>query len=167
MSKRTIYILLLIVFNIAIDQISKVIARINLTPYEEVHILGSYFTLNNVENKGAFLGLGSDFNPTLKLILLLILPVLVLGFVLRMVITDKTLDKISIVGFTAIIGGGIANVYDRIIYGSVTDFLHIDLGGVFKTGIFNVADMSVMFGLGCLLWSHFKNNKKETPEVIS
>jgi signal peptidase II len=167
MSKRTIYIIALIIFNIAIDQISKVVARINLTPYEEVHILGSHFTLNNVENKGAFLGLGSDFNPTIKLILLLVLPVIVLGFVLRMVITDKTLDRISIIGFTAIIGGGIANVYDRIMYGSVTDFLHIDLGGVFKTGIFNVADMSVMFGLGCLLWSNFKNKKEKTQEVNS
>ncbi len=165
MSKRTIYILLLIIFNIAIDQISKAIARVNLAPYEEINILGSYFTLNNVENKGAFLGLGSDFNPTLKLILLLVLPVVVLGFVLRMVLTDKTLDKISILGFTAIIGGGIANVYDRILYGSVTDFLHIDLGGVFKTGIFNVADMSVMFGLGCLLWSNFKSKEKTQIEA--
>jgi len=159
MSKRNIYIVLLIIFHVAIDQISKVIARVSLEPYQEINVLGSYFTLNNVENKGAFLGLGSDFNPKLKLVLLLVLPILVLGYVLWMVIKDKTLDKLSVIGFTAIIGGGIANVYDRIVYGSVTDFLHIDLGGVFKTGIFNVADMSVMFGLGCLLWSNFKSKK--------
>ena len=36
-----------------------------------------------------------------------------------------------------IVGGGIANVFDRITRGEVTDFFFIDLGGVFKTGIFN------------------------------
>ena len=89
MSKRTVYILSLIVINIALDQISKVIARATLMPYEEVKVLGSVFTLNNVENDGAFLGLGGDFHPFIKIALLWLLPILVLGFVLRMILTDK------------------------------------------------------------------------------
>ena len=160
MSKRNIYITILIVFNIAIDQISKVVVRTTLTPYEEVKILGNYFTLNNVENSGAFLGLGSDFNPILKIILLWGLPIVVLGFVLRMVIKDKTIDKMSLFGFCCIVGGGIANVFDRIMYGSVTDFMHNDFGGPIKTGIYNIADVSVMVGLGCLLVANFRNKKK-------
>lgn len=158
---RTAFIVLLIVFNIAIDQISKVIVRAQVIPGSESDILGSYFTLHNVENSGAFLGMGSDFNPTLKLILLLLLPIVVLGYVLYYIFKNKNLDRYSLIGFCCIIGGGIANVYDRIVYGSVTDFFHIDLGGVFRTGIFNVADMSVMFGMGLLLYASFKYNKKE------
>ncbi|WP_191858115.1 signal peptidase II [Hanstruepera ponticola] len=158
---RTAFIMVLIVFNIAIDQISKVIVRAQVIPGSESEILGDYLTLHNVENTGAFLGMGSDFNPTLRLILLLILPISVLGYVLYYIIKNKTLDRLSLIGFCCIIGGGIANVYDRIMYGSVTDFLHIDLGGVFRTGIFNVADMSVMLGMGLLLYSNFKTNKKE------
>lgn len=158
---RTAFIIVLIVFNIAIDQISKVIVRAQVIPGSESEILGDYLTLHNVENTGAFLGMGSDFNPTLRLILLLILPIGVLGYVLYYIIKNKTLDRVSLIGFCCIIGGGIANVYDRIMYGSVTDFLHIDLGGVFRTGIFNVADMSVMLGMGLLLYSNFKTNKKE------
>ncbi|WP_104734719.1 signal peptidase II [Hanstruepera ponticola] len=158
---RTAFIIVLIVFNIAIDQISKVIVRAQVIPGSESEILGDYLTLHNVENTGAFLGMGSDFNPTLRLILLLILPIGVLGYVLYYIIKNKTLDRLSLIGFCCIIGGGIANVYDRIMYGSVTDFLHIDLGGVFRTGIFNVADMSVMLGMGLLLYSNFKTNKKE------
>jgi len=159
MSKRNTYILILIIFNIAIDQISKVVARIYLTPYEEVHVLGSVFTLNNVENDGAFLGLGGDFHPMIKIALLWLLPIAVLGFVLHMIIKDKTIDKMSLVGFCCIIGGGIANVFDRIVYGSVTDFMHIDFGGPIKTGIFNIADVSVMVGLGCLLVAGITNKK--------
>lgn len=159
MSKRNLYISILIIVNIALDQISKVIARANLTPYEEVEVLGSVFTLNNVENDGAFLGLGGDFHPFIKIALLWLLPILVLGFVLRMVIKDKTLDHMSLFGFCCIVGGGIANVFDRIVYGSVTDFMHIDFGGPLKTGIFNIADMSVMIGLGCLLVASFRKKK--------
>ncbi len=163
MSKRNIYISLLISFNIAIDQISKVIVRATLTPYEEIKLIGNYFTLNNVENTGAFLGLGSDLNPILKVVLLWILPLVVLAYILHMITKDKTIDNMSLFGFCCIIGGGIANVFDRIVYGSVTDFMHNDFGGPLKTGIYNIADVSVMVGLGCLLVANFLYNK--TPKT--
>lgn len=161
---RTTWIILLIVFNIAIDQITKIIVRTDVIPGSQTPIIGEFFTLHNVENSGAFLGMGSDFNPTLRLILLLILPTVVLGYVVYYILTNKSLDRYSLIGFCCIVGGGVANVYDRIIYGSVTDFFHIDLGGVFRTGIFNFADMSVMFGMGLLLFASFKSKKslKET-----
>ncbi|MFC5194664.1 MULTISPECIES: signal peptidase II [Bizionia] len=161
---RTTWIILLIVFNIAIDQITKIIVRADVVPGSQTPIIGDFFTLHNVENSGAFLGMGSDFNPTLRLIFLLILPTVVLGYVVYYILKNKELDKWSLIGFCCIVGGGIANVYDRIVYGSVTDFFHIDLGGVFRTGIFNVADMSVMFGMGLLLVASFKSKKnvKET-----
>jgi len=157
---RSTFIVLLIIFNIALDQVSKVLVRLYVTPYEESSIIGNIFTLHNVENSGAFLGMGSDLNPTLRFIFLLALPILVLGYVTIHIIKNKELDRLSLIGFCCIVGGGIANVYDRIMYGSVTDFFHIDLGGVFKTGIFNLADMSVMFGLGLLLFASFKNQKE-------
>lgn len=151
LTKRSLYIIVLIIANIAVDQLSKIWIRANVIPYSKSEILGKYFTLHNVENTGAFLGLGSDLNPTLKFILLLLLPIIVLGFVLYQVFTDKSMDKLSITGFCCIIGGGIANVYDRFAYGSVTDFLHINLGGSLRTGIFNLADVSVSTGMTMLV----------------
>ncbi len=159
MSSRNIFIIGLIVFNIIIDQVSKFIVRADVVARTETEIFGQYFTLHNVENKGAFLGMGSDFSPTLRIALLLVLPIIVLALVLRHIIKDKTIDTMSLVGFCCIIGGGIANVYDRVVYGSVTDFLHIDLGGVFRTGIFNIADVSVMVGMGSLIVGSFKKKK--------
>ncbi|MCY1383789.1 Lipoprotein signal peptidase [compost metagenome] len=52
-------------------------------------------------------------------------------------------------GICCLIGGGIGNVYDRIVYGSVTDFMHIDFV-LFKTGIFNIADISIMTGVSIM-----------------
>lgn len=164
MNKRNFFIISLVLFNIIIDQISKYVVRLKVNPYSESSIFGDYFTLTNVENAGAFLGMGSDLNPTLRILLLLVLPVIVLGLVVIHVFRDKELDRMSLIGFCCIIGGGFANVLDRFRFGSVTDFLHIDLGGVFKTGIFNIADVSVTTGLIMLLVAGFTHRKKTVSE---
>ncbi|MGC1631415.1 MAG: signal peptidase II [Gelidibacter sp.] len=156
---RTLSIVLLIVANIAIDQISKFIVRAEIASNEIIQLMGDTFIMTKVENSGAFLGMGSDLSPTLKWILLLILPVIVLGGVVYYILTNKTLDRLSLIAFCCIVGGGIANVFDRFLYGSVTDFFHIDLGGVFRTGIFNVADMSVSFGMILLVIASFQQKK--------
>lgn len=164
---RSIKIALLIVLNIIADQISKVLVRKNFDLGERLSLLGDVngdgakFLMYYVENKGAFLGMGSDLNPAIKIIFLMVLPILVLGYVVYYIYKAKELDKWSLFAFCCIIGGGIANVFDRIVYGEVTDFFYISLGGVFKTGIFNVADMSVTTGLIILLFTNFFGKKKE------
>ncbi|MBU2922783.1 signal peptidase II [Winogradskyella psychrotolerans] len=160
---RSLFIVLLIAFNIAIDQISKVIVRTTMIKggKGQINVIQDYFQLIWVENKGAFLGMGSDMNPTLRLIFLLVLPTLVLAYVIYYILKTKELDRLSLIAFCCIAGGGIANVFDRIVFGEVTDFFFIDLGGVFKTGIFNVADMSVTIGMVMLLFSGVFNNKKK------
>jgi len=154
---RNISITILIALSFLLDQLSKFLIRQNIDQYSELKLIGDYFILTNVENSGAFLGMGSDFSPFLKTIFLLILPIIVLIFIMFYVYRDKQIDKISLIGFCLIIGGGIGNIYDRILYGSVTDFLFIDLGGIFKTGIFNIADLSVTTGMILILLMSFKN----------
>lgn len=160
LSKRSIYISVVIILTIVVDQISKIIVRKHINPNEVISVIGEYFSLHNVENTGAFLGMGSDLNPTLRIVLLLILPIAVLGFVLRYVLKDKTLDNWSIFAFSSIIGGGIANVFDRIAYGSVTDFFYIKLTDLLRTGIFNMADLSVTTGMIILVIVSFRKKKE-------
>ncbi|MGB2116253.1 MAG: signal peptidase II [Flavobacteriaceae bacterium] len=159
-SKRSISVYLFILFNIVLDQISKFLVRKYVNPNDQIELIGDYFLMLNVENTGAFLGMGSDFNPILKQILLIAMPVLVLGYLIIYILKNTNLDLLSTFALAAIAGGGIANIYDRIRFGSVTDFLFIDLGGVFKTGIFNIADVSVSTGMIILLIMTFKSNKK-------
>tara|TARA_B100001142_G_scaffold325355_1_gene378766 strand:+ start:675 stop:1157 length:483 start_codon:yes stop_codon:yes gene_type:complete len=158
-NKRNLCIISLVILNIILDQLSKFWIRANVAPYSDINIISDYFIITNVENSGAFLGLGSDFSPVIKSILLLALPVGVLLTVLVYVFKDKSIDKLSLIGYSSIIGGGIGNIYDRFLYGSVTDFLFIDLGGVFKTGIFNIADLSVTTGMILIIWASFKNKE--------
>ena len=90
MNKRTLLILVLVILNIGLDQFSKFQVRERVVPGSRTEIIGKQLQLMNVENSGAFLSMGSDSNPTVKLIFLLIVPIIVLGIVLYYVITDKT-----------------------------------------------------------------------------
>ena len=156
--KRSLLITIIVFLSIAFDQISKIWVRNNFESYVENSIVGDIFTLIKVENTGAFLGMGSELSETPRILLLIVLPIVVLISITIYTYFDKSLDKISIIGFSLIIGGGIANIFDRIVFGSVTDFLYLNFGSIFKTGIFNIADVSVTTGMILILISSFKKN---------
>lgn len=165
---RTLSIILLIAANISCDQVSKSMAREQIEYGEQIEVAGKMLMLTKVENRGAFLGMGSDLPEWLKNILLLGLPGLVMIGIFVFLLIKSDLTKTTIAGLTFIVGGGIGNLYDRILYGEVTDFLHMDFGGVFRTGIFNMADVSVMVGTGLILLESFKKDKsKETAQADS
>ena len=153
--KRNILITIIVLLSIAFDQISKVWVRNNFESYIETSIVGDIFTLIKVENTGAFLGMGSELPETLRVLLLIVVPVIVLVGITVYTYLEKSLDETSIIGFSLIIGGGIGNIFDRIVYGSVTDFLYLNFE-FFKTGIFNIADLSVTIGMILILISSFK-----------
>lgn len=156
-SQRYLLVTTIIVISFVLDQFSKIWIRNNYEDYVEQKIIGDFFSLIKVENTGAFLGMGSELPEYARILLLIILPIIVLILITIYTYVEKTLDHISIIGFSLIIGGGIANIFDRILYGSVTDFLYINLGGIFKTGIFNIADLSVTTGMILvILWSFKK-----------
>ncbi|RZL66510.1 MAG: signal peptidase II, partial [Pedobacter sp.] len=144
------FLLLIVALNLGCDQFSKVIARKNIEPYEQITIIKDRFILTKVENSGAFLSAGSNLPEFVRIAVLTVLPILVLGYGLWFLYSNKNLPRLMQIGVCFLIGGGIGNIYDRIVYGSVTDFLHLDFV-LFRTGIFNMADVSIMVGIGLLL----------------
>ena len=161
MQKKQFYILILIFFNVFVDQFSKNLVRKEVVHGSQKEILGEILQLMNVENSGAFLGMGSDSSPTVKLIFLLIIPALVITLVTYQLFTSKSIDRLTTIGLSCIVGGGLANLYDRFLYGSVTDFLFMDFN-IARTGIFNTADLSVTTGLILILLSSFKDWRKNS-----
>ena len=91
--KRNISITIIIAVSILLDQFSKFLIRQNVDQYSEIKLIGDYFILTNVENSGAFLGMGSDFSPFVKTIFLIILPVIVLICIMIYVYRDKQIDN--------------------------------------------------------------------------
>ncbi len=161
---RTALILIIIIANIAVDQVTKKMTRDQIEYNETIEVIGDYLILTKVENEGAFLGMGSSLSPTMRKLLLLVLPAAVMLALLVYLIRNKDISRLSMIALSFIVGGGIGNIYDRIVYGSVTDMVFIDLQFA-HTGIFNAADVSVMIGTGIILVEQFLPKKK--TEVIA
>lgn len=155
---RLFLVLLIVALNTGCDQVSKIIVREKVNYNEQISIIKNHFILTKVENTGAFLSAGNDLPYVIRLLLLSVLPIIVLGLGLYYLIVKTNLPKIMQIGMCFLIGGGIGNIIDRLLYGSVTDFLHIDFG-LFRTGIFNLADVSIMIGI-CILIINSINQKK-------
>ncbi|WP_231459053.1 MULTISPECIES: signal peptidase II [unclassified Pedobacter] len=170
-SKQTVRLVLLtilLLLNIGCDQISKNIARNNISEYEHISIIKDTFTLTKVENSGAFLSLGDQMPYIFRLIILTGLPLLFLGYGMFYLYSKPKLPTSFQIALCFLIGGGIGNLYDRIKYGSVTDFMHLDFK-IFETGVFNFADISIMIGVGILLiqslmanWKTFTSNQPDS-----
>jgi signal peptidase II len=157
---RAIVIFAILAINVGCDQISKSIARNRIEDHEQISVVDNYVTLMRVENTGAFLSLGNSLPKMVRFILLSLIPLAILGFGIGYLFTKKNLSKSMLLGFAFVIGGGIGNLYDRLVYGSVTDFMHIDFV-IFQTGIFNMADVSIMTGMAIVIIGSFLERPKE------
>lgn len=142
--------LIVILSNISCDQITKEHAREHISEQEIINVIEDNFVLTKVENTGAALSLGENLSPNAKLLLLQLLPLLVLILMFIYIIRKQKISHSRVLALSFIIGGGVGNIYDRILYGSVTDFMYLELGAV-HTGIFNMADVSVVVGVSLLL----------------
>jgi signal peptidase II len=107
--------------------------------------------------------MGDDLPKVYWNIFMLGMPILLLIFLLGYLLFKNDFDNLSIVGLSFIIGGGLGNMIDRYLYSSVTDFLFIDIG-IAQTGIFNMADVSVMIGAGLVMLQYIRTWKK--PEEV-
>jgi len=155
---KKVSIVVLVLLNIGCDQISKNVVRKNIEYQEHISVISDNFILTKVENRGAMLGFGSELSPILKITFLQVIPIIVLLILLFRIIQKPMMNNWLVFAFACVIGGGIGNLIDRIAHGQVTDFFHIDLG-YFKTGIFNMADVSVTMGVLMILFLSVRYRK--------
>ncbi|MEM6831474.1 MAG: signal peptidase II [Bacteroidota bacterium] len=162
---KRLVILAVLLCNIGCDQITKHIATNHINDGENISVVSSFLTLTKVENSGAFLSLGSSLPATFKILLLMILPTLVLIGLLVFILRNRKIDLKYALPIAFIIGGGMGNLYDRIFFGSVTDFLHLNFQ-LFQTGIFNMADVSIMIGSLWLLLIQLKTRRDKQASTV-
>lgn len=159
---RTSYIaatLIALCANYSADRATKWLARAFLEGERPISLFGGTVVLAFIENSGAFLGLGADWPQVLKYSLLLMIPIGVCVYGLYYAMFRETALSRAVV-LTTIIGGGLSNLVDRLFNDfKVVDFLNFGIGSL-RTGILNVADLSVTFGAIALLLMEFAAEKK-------
>jgi signal peptidase II len=162
MKRKNQIILTLIVLlcNITLDRITKLLAVEYLQGKETISFFYNTLVLKYTENTGAFLSVGSHWPDSLKYLALIILPILVCLYGLYYCAFRLT-DKKMVIILVSIIGGGLGNLIDRLTNDfRVVDFINFGIGTV-RTGILNVADMSVTFGVIVLAIYSFKKKGVE------
>jgi signal peptidase II len=165
---RVLVIVFTVLANIGCDQLTKAIAQPGLKGKPPVSLLGGILVLRYAENEGTFLGLGSDLPHPMRTVFTIGLPILIIAGMIVFLARKKEMDALLVLGASCILGGGAGNLMDRIRYhGRVSDFLNLGIGSFRVTGIFNMADMSIL--LGCLFFfifeiARWKAEKKARPE---
>ena len=133
------------------DQVSKAAAR-HYLPGTGVHsFLGDTFRLEYAQNVGAFLNLGDSMSPALRYTTFIVGAGAIVAALLAWTTLSARLTPLQRIALIGMGAGGLGNVIDRIRFdGAVTDFLNLGIGSL-RTGIFNVADATLMLGAILLL----------------
>jgi len=153
--KTFVYFSIFLIIFLA-DRISKIYILSVLENSGEVDIyINSYINLILVWNSGIGFGLLS-FDKSVIYNAITILIIIINLIILFLIIKS---DKIRSYLFLIILGGSTGNLFDRIYYSSVLDFIDISYKG-YHWFIFNVADIFISFGIFCLIFVELLNYKK-------
>jgi signal peptidase II len=152
-ARHLLLVLLVSVACIGCDRVAKDLARERLEPGVRHAIIGNFFRLQYEENRGGMLSLGAELNPDERFLLFTVTVGTMLVLLTAYAAFSPDLPRLERVAIAMIIGGGLGNLIDRLVYnGVVIDFLNVGIGG-FRTAIFNVADVAVLAGASLLILS--------------
>ncbi len=155
--KKTIIYIGIILFIFLADRISKIYILSILEDLGNVDInINSYINLILVWNSGIGFGLFS-FDQSEMYNLMTILIIFINLLIVYLILKSK--DK-SAYFYLIILGGSLGNLFDRIYYSAVPDFIDISYKG-YHWFIFNVADIFISLGIICLIFAELLNYKKK------
>ena len=145
--KRIGIVCVVITSCVGCDQTAKLAAEQYLAPFEVHSFLNDTVRLELAHNYGAFLSLGDSLPQTLRFWVVLVGSLsVVIGLIIYLGL-QITRNMPTILGISLLVGGGLANIVDRVGNGGyVVDFISLGIGPI-RTGIFNVADVALCLGL--------------------
>lgn len=161
MLPRVLLFVVVLGASIGCDQATKVMASSSLKMGEPTKsYLNDMFRLGLAHNEGAFLSLGANLPDNARYWLLTVAVGALLLGISGYTLATKKLDVWHVSGYAMIAGGGFSNWFDRARFdGKVLDFMNLGIGGL-RTGIFNVADLAILAGIGVLLVVGWLQEKK-------
>ena len=156
MSKKKIIDLIFVIFIFSIDRLSKLLVIKSAEANGEVNFsVTSFLNFNLIWNEGIAFGLLS-FDDKFYYNLITLLIALITSIIIWLANKSKGVEKL---GFLMIVGGSLGNLFDRIFYSSVPDFIDISINN-FHWFIFNVADIFITIGVILLIILEFFKKKK-------
>ena len=159
--KKNFFIYLIIIMTIfSLDRVSKLYVIFK----SETNLSSSLFTskflnINLIWNEGIAFGLLS-FNEKIYYNALTILIIFVTLIIFWMILKSQRLERFA---FMMIFGGSLGNIFDRLFYSAVPDFIDFHIKS-FHWFIFNVADIFITLGIIIMIMTEFFNKKQTSNE---
>src|SRR2546421_12377539 len=107
----------------ALDRFTKWLVETRVSFTDTYHVIPGFFDVVHSENRGVAFGIFNDSTSEWRTTLLIVLSLAAVVFVSAMLWRPERLDRSSFWGLALILGGAAGNVFDRIMWGRVTDFL--------------------------------------------
>ena len=146
-------ILLITIFSILIDQLSKLIIISNFEVGKSLSVIPSFFSITYVKNTGAAWGMFSNGTIILSLV-----SIVFLFFAFKYIYEAKNISLFNVFAYGMLLGGIIGNLIDRLIRGYVVDFLNFEIFN-YDFPVFNIADCFIVISIILIIIESF--TKKE------
>ncbi len=156
MLKKKIIIFYIAALIFTLDRLSKYFILKLSNSVEEFNIsVTSFLNFNLVWNNGIAFGLFSfneQFYYNIITLVIIIITLVILFFAIKSAGVEK-------IGFSMIFGGSLGNIFDRLYYSAVVDFIDFHINNI-HWFIFNIADIFISLGVIILITIEFFGRKK-------
>jgi signal peptidase II len=156
--------LLLTVGVLALDRATKHLVEARVSDWETIPVIPGLFQIVHTRNTGIAFGMFAGEQGGAGSTLLLVVTsaiMLFIGAMLWHAIRPGSGEHWTLKGALGLVlGGALGNLYDRVAFGSVTDFLDFHWGAN-HFPVFNVADSAITVGAGLLLLNLWFGRKEE------
>jgi signal peptidase II len=146
-----------------LDRVTKLWIEATVPLYGSFTVIPGFFDIVHTRNPGAAFGMFADSDHPLRTFLLIGVSFAVLVFIgmslLRPHGSGLGGSRVTVAGLSLILGGALGNMYDRVMFGEVTDFLEF-YSGSYRFAAFNIADSAITVGAGLLILDMWRTRKK-------
>ena len=134
----------------ALDRCTKWLIETRVSVQDTHTVIPGFFDIVHSTNRGVAFSLFHDSTSPWRTTALIAVALVALVVVCGLILRSSGSDRLNLYGLALILGGAMGNVFDRIVWGGVTDFLDFYVGTLHWPA-FNVADSAVVIGSGLLL----------------
>ena len=142
--------LIVAVLVVLADQITKTIVQATVPPYSDLAVIPGLLNLTHVRNTGAAFGLLNSVDFPYKPLFIAIVATAALIAVAFYAAGLAPHQRAARVGLALVLGGAAGNLLDRVLHGSVLDFVDVYWGS-YHFWAFNVADSAITVGVAVLI----------------
>jgi len=152
--------LILVILVLSLDRWTKWLIHTRLLLNQTVLVIDGFFNITYVRNTGVAFGILDPVQSSMKST---ILAILTIGAIIGVIVYSWRTSlsaKLLQTALSLILAGALGNLYDRLRYGYVIDFIEIYFHS-YRWPSFNVADSAITTGVAFLAIEMFRDREKE------